>query len=166
MIKFYLLIFVIFSMFGLLVFMKTKFDGLEEDEKPKYKYSHKQFFLTRAEHEFYDVLVSVVGQDYYVFAQVHLPTILNHKIPNQDWRAALAHVNRKSVDFVLCDKKFISPKLAIELDDKTHEREDRKERDGIVEQIFKDAGMPLLRIENHGRFDTVKIAEQIKNALK
>jgi very-short-patch-repair endonuclease len=56
--------------------------------------------------------------------------------------------------------------LAIELDDKSHEREDRMERDIEVERIFREAGMPLLRIENHGNFDAVKIAEQIKNAIK
>lgn len=166
MIKFYLLIFVIFAMLGLLAFLKTKFDGPEEDEKPKYKYSHKQFFLSRAEHEFYDVLVSAVGQDYHVFAQVHLPTIIDHKVRGQNWRPALAHIDRKSVDFVLCDKKYISPKLAIELDDKSHEREDRKERDIEVERILKEAGLPLLRIENHGSFDTAKIAEQIRNVIK
>jgi enolase len=33
------------------------------------------------------------------------------------------------VDFVLCDKINISPKLAIELDDKSHEREDSHSED-------------------------------------
>ncbi len=135
---------------GLKVFLE---DENDEKEKPKYRYTRKQFFLTRAEHECYDALVAAVGEKYHIFAQVHLPTILDNKAKGQNWRAALAHINRKSVDFVLCDKAYISPKLAIELDDKSHERPDRQERDREVERILSDAGVPLLRLENRGRFD-------------
>jgi len=127
----------------------------------KYRYTRKQFFLTRAEHECYDALVAAVGDKYHVFAQVHLPTILDNKVKGQDWRAALAHINRKSVDFVLCDKAYISPKLAIELDDKSHKRPDRQERDREVERILSEAGVPLLRLENKGRFDPPELAQRI-----
>jgi len=133
-----------------------------EGEKPKYRYNRKQFFLTRAEHECYDALIAAVGDKYHIFAQVHLPTILDNKVKGQDWRAALAHINRKSVDFVLCDKVYISPKLAIELDDKSHERPDRQERDQEVERILADAGIPLLRLENHGAFNPADFAEKIQ----
>jgi hypothetical protein len=153
-------------MFGLLAFMKTKFDSTEEKGKPKYQYKRKDFLITRAEHKFYDVLISAVGHEYYVFAQVYLPLIVYPNVPKWSYRAARAHINRRSVDYVLCDKNYIRPRLAIELDDKSHEREDRMERDIEVERIFREAGMPLLRIENHGNFDAVKIAEQIKNAIK
>lgn len=134
-------------------------------EKPKYQYTSKQFFMTRAEHEFYDALIAAVGSDFYVFAQVHLPTIVDHTVKGQDWRAALAHINRKSVDFVLCDKAYISPKLAIELDDKSHERYDRQERDKEVERILRETNIPLLRVQNNGSFDSALLAQQIKSAL-
>jgi very-short-patch-repair endonuclease len=144
-----------------LAILKAVIERGEEREKPKYRYTRKQFFLTRAEHECYDALIAAVGDKYHVFAQVHLPTILDNKVKGQDWRAALAHINRKSVDFVLCDKAYISPKLAIELDDKSHERPDRQERDREVERILADAGVPLLRIENKGRFDPADLAQRI-----
>jgi hypothetical protein len=85
-----------------------------------YLYKRKPFFLSRAEHECYDALVQAVGNDYLVFAQVHLPTIVDHKVNGQNWRGAFSHINGKSVDFVLCDKAYIAPKLAIELDDRSH----------------------------------------------
>lgn len=135
------------------------------EEKAKYRYNRKNFFLTRAEHECYDVLVEAVGAEYRIFAQVHLPTLVDHTVRGQDWRAALAHINRKSVDFVLCDKAYLSPKLAIELDDKSHERSDRQERDREVERILQEAGMPLLRLENQGNFDSNKLAQKIKEKL-
>lgn len=139
--------------------------GAPEIEKAKYRYRRKNFFLTRAEHECYDALVEAVGQKYYIFAQVHLPTIVDHSIRGQDWRAALAHINRKSVDFVLCDKEYLSPKLAIELDDKSHERPDRQERDKEVERILREAGVKLLRLENNGKFVPIDLAVEIEKTL-
>lgn len=135
------------------------------EAKNKYHYSRKSFFLTRAEHDCYDALVEAVGAEYRIFAQVHLSNLVDHEVRGQDWHAALAHINRKSVDFVLCDKAFLSPKLAIELDDKSHERPDRQERDLEVERILSAAGMPLLRLENHGSFHPGELSQRIKEAL-
>ncbi len=136
--------------------------GNGRGKKAKYLYHRHNFFMTKAEHEFFDALVLSVGSDYFIFAQVHLPTLLDHKTRGQNWRAALAHINRKSVDFVLCDKKDLSPKLAIELDDQSHERADRQERDKEVERILSEAGVPLLRIENQGSFNPDELATKIR----
>lgn len=141
-------------------------EGGTDGEKPKYHYTRKNFFLTRAEHECFDALTKAVGDDYLIFAQVHLPTLLDNKVVGQNWRAAFRHISEKSVDFVLCDKAYISPKLAIELDDKTHERPDRQERDIEVERILQEAGLPLLRLENHGGFNPDELSQKVKDALK
>lgn len=161
----YLIAGIVIAIVIALAILKAVFEGGNEREKAKYLYTRKQFFLTRAEHECYDALVAAVGDQYHVFAQVHLPTILDNKVKGQDWRAALAHINRKSVDFVLCDKAYISPKLAIELDDRSHERPDRQERDREVERILSDAGVPLLRLENKGRFDRDELTRMIRERL-
>ena len=129
--------------------------------KAVYTYRRKEFLMSRAEHDFFDIITKAVGGQYYVFPQVHLPNILDHKIIRQNWRGALSHIDRKSVDFVICDKAYIKPRLAIELDDRTHEREGRIERDGEVERILNEAGMPFLRFMNNGRFDK----EEIKNLI-
>lgn len=167
MTKLYILIGLIAVVGVVITILKSEFEGGGNNkEKPKYKYNRKQFFLTRAEHECYDALVSAVGEKYYVFPQVHLPTILDNKVKGQNWRSALSHINRKSVDFVLCDKNYISPKLAIELDDKSHERPDRQDRDREVKRILEIAGLPLLRIENHGRFNPEDISQKINFILE
>lgn len=144
-------------------FLKNKINFGEA--RPKYNYKRRNWFLTKAEHEFYKALVQAVGNDYIIFAQVHLPTLLDEKVVGQNWKAAFRHVSQKSVDFVLCDKAYISPKLAIELDDKTHERPDRVERDIEVERILKGAGLPLLRIQNHGTFNPQELTREIKTAI-
>ena len=146
-------------------FIKSKDKEDKKSDLRKYKYTRRQFFITPSEHEFYNALSKAVGDTYLIFTQVHLPTIIDHKVVGQNWKGAFSHINQKSVDFVLCDKAYISPKLAIELDDKTHQREDRIERDIEVERMLEEAGFPLLRIENHGRFNSDELKEKINRIL-
>ncbi len=58
----------------------------------------------------------------------------------------LMKVNRKHVDFVIAERDTLKPVIAIELDDSSHNRPDRQARDKLVEQVFANAGIPLLRI--------------------
>lgn len=156
----------IFSIAVLIVVVVLIDKSKQKTTSFEYRYTRKDFFMSRAEHECYDVLIKAVGHNYYVFAQVHLPTIVSHAVKGQNWQGALSHINRKSVDFVLCDKSYISPKLAIELDDKSHQQEDRKTRDQELERILAEAGIPLLRLENHGSFDSAAIQKQIQEKIE
>ncbi len=131
----------------------------------EYHYQRREYFMTQTEHQFFDILDLSFGQYYHIFPQVHLSTIFNEKIVSQNWTGARNHIDKKSVDFVFCDKQNISPLLAIELDDVTHEREDRISRDEEVERIFKEANVPLLRYDCRGSLDRGLIVTMIVNAL-
>jgi very-short-patch-repair endonuclease len=130
-----------------------------------YHYGRKDFFMNRAEHEFFDILVDVVGSSYYVFPQVHLSTVLEHRIKGQDWRAAFRRINGKSVDFVICNKAYIKPLLAIELDGRSHDEEAVRQRDADVEHIFERADLRLLRFANHGSPNREEVKRRISEAL-
>lgn len=114
----------------------------------KYAYYAKNSIMTRTEAEFFKKLNSAVSERYLVFPQVHLSALLDHRVKGQDWRIAFRHINGKSVDFVLCDKITLQPAYALELDDFTHGRNDRVERDIEVERIFKGAQIPLVRFKD------------------
>jgi very-short-patch-repair endonuclease len=118
----------------------------KKPERQEYDYRARDAVMTKAEMRCFLVLEELVGEDFYIFPQLHLPAILDHKVNGQNWRGAFRHIDEKSVDFVLCDKEHISPKLVIELDDWSHAREDRQERDREVERILAYAKLPLLRI--------------------
>lgn len=60
--------------------------------------------MSNTEAEFFKKLQGVAGERYFVFPQVHLSALLDHKVKGQDWRIAFRHINGKSVDYVLCDK--------------------------------------------------------------
>jgi hypothetical protein len=101
--------------------------------------------MSKAEREFHDVLLGIVGpRGYRLFPQIPLPCLVSlPSVPNR--QAWINKTDRKRVDFVLCEPKQLRVILAIELDDASHGRDDRKERDGLVENILKKAGVPLLR---------------------
>lgn len=140
--------------------------GPDEKSKPVFQYIARPHFLTEAERDFYNLLGQAVGADYRIFAQVHLDALLDEQIKGQNWKAARAHISQKSVDFLLCDKDELRPVLAIELDDRTHERADRVERDGVVENILATAGIRLLRVQNHDHFSPQEIAQKVTDSLK
>lgn len=113
-----------------------------------YSYTAKQSLMTRTEDEFFLKLERAVSERYYVFPQVHLSSLLNHRVKGQDWSYAFRHINGKSVDYVLCSRETLLPTYAIELDDYTHEQSDRRKRDEEVERIFNEADLPLVRFKN------------------
>jgi len=162
MTKAFLYIVLILGAFALLKFLLEKYLG---EKKKEYTYRAKESFMTPAELEFFGILKSIVGEKYQIFAQVHLPTILDHKVVGQNWHGAFRHIDEKSIDFVLCDPVNLKPLLAIELDDRTHDEEPRQLRDKEVERIFGEAGLSLLRVPNHGHFDKEEIAKQIFEKL-
>lgn len=133
--------------------IKKLFDQPEDKKFTKsvsFSYFAKRLPMTQPEVDFFFKLNRVVSERYYIFPQMHLSAILDHKVKGQDWRHAFRHINGKSVDFVLCDKTSLRPTYAIELDDTTHDSVDRRERDIEVERILKQANLPLVRISSRG----------------
>ena len=117
--------------------------------------------MTPSENEFFDVLLKIVNSQYYVFPQIHLSSILDHKINGQSWKGAWGSIQQKSVDFTICDTRSRLPILVIELDDMTHDRDDRKLRDMKVDQVFEQAGLPIL----HFRTGAITDYEQVKSRI-
>lgn len=122
-------------------------EDISKDPKiTKYSYVAKSHMMTRPEENFFITLNEIFSQKFYVFPQVHLSKLLNHKIKGQSFYGAFLHINGKSVDFVLCRKADLKPICAVELDDYTHNWDNRKTRDSEVERMFEKAKLPLIRI--------------------
>jgi very-short-patch-repair endonuclease len=132
--------------------LKIKISSTEEKRKVyknnTYHYELKPLVMTNTEADFFRRLNEVVSERYFVFPQVHLSALFDHRVKGQEWKYAFSHINGKSVDYVLCDKQSLQPMYAIELDDFTHQYRDRIERDSEVERIFKLTQLPLVRFKN------------------
>jgi len=114
-------------------------------------------FITYAEAGFYRVLYQVVGDRGIILAQVALNRLLYFPGNNQTnpgkqmWRNK---TGQKSVDFVIVDPKTLRPLVIIELNDPSHEREDRVVRDEEVAAILNAAGIPLEQIQCARQYDS------------
>lgn len=101
--------------------------------------------LTDVEQVLYHRLVEALPE-LIVLAQVPLSGILGiRRNRNKRWQAQFNAIARKSVDYVVCRKDF-SVVAVIELDDSTHEREDRKKSDEVKNAAFKKVGIEVLRL--------------------
>jgi len=103
-----------------------------------------------------------------VFAKVRLADIYNvQKTPDRSaWQSAQNKISGKHVDFLLCRVTDLSPVLAIELDDATHEREDRRKRDLFLDEIFAASNLPLLRFKVQKAYRTEDIVRRLNEAMK
>lgn len=129
-----------------------------------YHYTKRDLIMTPAETRFFKLLCHILDDEYYVFPQVHLSSLLEHKVYGQNWWGAFHHINRKSVDYVICDKQNVRPLLAIELDDWSHSLDKRKERDEEVEKIFEAAKLPLIRFDGNRKYTDYMIMDALANS--
>lgn len=130
-----------------------------------YRYNRKYVIMTEREQEFYKKLKLVCGDSILIFPQIHLSSLFFHNVKGQNFKLAFRFINRLSVDFVLVDSRNFKTLLAIELDDSTHNEKDRIKRDLIVNDIFKKANFPLLRV-NSVKIDNEKLKEMILESIK
>ncbi len=138
----------------------------EEFNYNKY-YKPKRYVITLNELKFYTVLMEIAKElDLIVFSQVSLSRIIETKrnLNNSDYTKYFNKIKAKSIDFILVDKLSCKIKLCIELDDSTHNRQDRIERDKFINQLFKNLEINLLRYPVYNVYykETLK-AKIIKN---
>jgi len=102
--------------------------------------------LTTAEQVFYSALRQAVGEQWAVLAKVRLSDVIDVPFGAPDRQAHRNRIDRKHLDFVLCSRADCAPALAIELDDSSHERFDRRRRDAFVDSALGAAGLLILRV--------------------
>lgn len=144
----YIWLYIVIGIVVVVTLLKAR--GLVSNEGKKrreYNFVRRDYIMTPAEAKLFRRLETIAGDRYYAFPQVHLSSLLDHRVRNgQSWKGALSKIQRKSVDFVLVDKVGLKTMYAVELDDRTHDRPDRQERDDMVARCLLDADIPLVRL--------------------
>lgn len=122
----------------------------EKDERTsnlEFPYHQVDEFISPAELNFFFNLKAVIGDSAHIFSKVKLSDLFYAKTGDFGKnRSYNNRIDRKHVDFLLCDPKTLKPILGIELDDKSHQRADRQERDDFVNNVFRAAKLPLMHI--------------------
>ncbi len=123
------------------------FEKEAEASSTEYPYHLVDEFISPAELNFFFNLKTVVGDEAHIFSKVKLSDLFYAKTGDYGKnRSYTNRIDRKHVDFLLCDSKTLKPILGIELDDKSHQRADRQERDDFVNHIFQAANLPLMHV--------------------
>jgi predicted RNA-binding Zn-ribbon protein involved in translation (DUF1610 family) len=138
----------------------------EKEARLEYPYSVRDDFLSPAEQSFYLVLKSTVSDWALVCPKVALGDLFCVKSDDSSkFRTYRNKIDRKHVDFLLCNLKTARPLLGIELDDKSHQRRERQDRDDFVQNVFAAAQLPLVRIPVQHSYSVTVLNELLRQHL-
>lgn len=104
-------------------------------------YYNKKPILTYREKIFYRHLQQKVRSEFIIVPQAVISSFISCK-----YKKYRTKIDKKTVDFLIVNYEF-EPVVAIELDDKSHLRPDRIERDRFVNQLMYDTNIKIARIE-------------------
>ena len=123
------------------------FEKDENSSEIEYPYHQVDEFISPAELNFFFNLKAVIDDSAQIFSKVKLSDLFYAKTGDYGKNRSYTNkIDRKHVDFLLCDPKSLKPILGIELDDKSHQRTDRQERDDFVNHVFEAAKLPLIHV--------------------
>lgn len=129
-----------------------------------FPYGLRDEFLSAAEISFYHVLRSTLSPDVTIVIKPNLRDILFVRQPHKN-RGSINRIDRKHVDFMLCETATMKPRLVIELDDRSHQKKDRQERDELVDGALKAAGLPILHVRAAKGYVPQELFAQIHQAI-
>jgi very-short-patch-repair endonuclease len=151
---------------GIVVVCQALLSRLSPTQKTDNLPFRKQnYFFSKAERSFYEVLCRSVDANHVVFAKIRLADLVYLPKGTQNRQGYFKRIQAKHVDFVLLDRVSLAPVLAIELDDNSHMRQDRQTRDQFVDKALAVAGLPLLRIPVKDGYVPRQLASLIEEKL-
>jgi hypothetical protein len=133
----------------------------EPDERLPYRL--REPFISAPELSLYRVLVELVEDRYVICPKVALNDIFFIVRPNENVHY-FNKIFRKHVDFLLCHPKSLKPAFAIELV-KSSLKNEIRESDQFMEDLFLGAGLPLVQIPSSERYKIAGLVDLFKNAL-
>lgn len=125
-------------------------------------YRVRDDFISPAERSFLGVLQLAVDGRAVICPKVNLHDLFFVPKNTPDFRSHRNRIDRKHVDFLLCDPNTMRPLAGIELDDSSHERQDRQQRDRFVESVFSAADLPLVRFAAKQSYNPAEVEAQLR----
>ena len=124
-------------------------------------YARVEGLFTENERRFLGVLEQAAAPNR-VFGKVRVADVITVRkgLSREERQGALNRVTQKHLDFVVCHPDDLGILYVVELDDKSHERADRRARDAFLSHALAAAGVALIRVNR----STYGIAE-LKGAL-
>lgn len=117
------------------------------DEKFDYSngYKSKWLFSYNEKDAYHKIKEITDTMGLYLFAKVRLYDLVEPKQNIEKRQGHVFKIQAKHVDFVVCDEKLVA-RLIIELDDASHDTQNRSERDKFVNTVLSNCGYKVLHI--------------------
>lgn len=128
-------------------------------------YERRGVLLTPAGINFYRTLQLAAREDWLIFSMVRLADIIKVRPKTRKSFMWNSRIQGKHIDFVVCDYETLEVKLAIELDDHSLPKAQRRARDNFVNVALTAAGVPLLRVRVREKYETAAVRKDIEDAL-
>lgn len=128
-----------------IIIKRIQREATNEPKDEKLPYIIVNRLLTDKELKFYNSLKPITDElGYSIMCKVRLADLAYTPSGIQHYMKWFNAVRSKHIDFVVCSSDT-SPIFAIEIDDKTHDKESRQQRDEFVNRIFENKSVKLLR---------------------
>jgi hypothetical protein len=143
--------FIIIIVLALVVywFVNVYLNKKKTESKKELPYEKKPYlFDASSEFNLFKTLIELYGDKYYIFPQINYSHLIQPKKSNwEEERKYRSRIDRKSADFVFCDKERIIPMLVIELDGYVHNYKNKQVRDQFIDDITGIVDLPLLHLK-------------------
>lgn len=128
-----------------------------------FPYQQKPQLFTAAERSFLGVLDQAVGDSYRIMGQVRVADVVEVKRLADRSRRQKAQnkIQSKHFDFVLCKPNDLAVVAVIELDDRSHQRADRRKRDRFLERLCETVCLPLIRVPAKRAYSIPEVRELV-----
>ncbi len=138
------------------------FPVIDEERLTGFPYRANENFLSPAEVNFFHNLRGAVANRAIIAPKAGLGDLFWVQLGDKtQFRAYRNKIDRKHVDFLLCDPATLRPIMGIALDDSSHQHEERQARDTFVDGVFAAAGLPLVHMPLQRAYTASEIAAQL-----
>jgi len=161
------LLFLIIIFGTIFYFFKDKILELlqQQYEEEKLPFKRKEFLMNIPERRFFEELTKIMSNNYVVFPQVVLSSIVETTAPRNEAISWRNKINRKTIDFVIFELPYYKPVIAIEYDGKTHNYSHRIERDEEVKNILDSSNINSFHVKHNNNINFEEIKNKINEIL-
>jgi hypothetical protein len=136
---------------------------MSEKKIERLPYRLREQFLSTTERALFHTLTKLMGSRYLISPKVGLNELFYIVRPNENVHF-FNKFFRKHVDFLLCDLKTISPAFGVEIV-RLNAKGEARESDNFMDDLFLDAGLPLVRVPSSEQYDPASIVTLFQTAV-
>lgn len=127
----------------------------------EFSYEKIEPLFSPAERSFFGVLTQAVNERAVVLGKVRVADVLRPTkgVGKSQWQKAFNRISAKHFDYVICAPDTLVVLAVVELDDKSHAKRNRVERDILLDSACADAGLPLHRFKVAASYSIAEVRQ-------